>query len=86
MTRIWPNGQPIPMQTDEEGRPVLFVLNEQRFRLLRIEQHWEVDTDWWSDEGRVWGRYVAATTLEGDLVVLFYDVLREGWFLEKLYD
>ena len=39
MTRMWPHGQPIPMQTDDEGRPVLFVLNEQRFRLLRIEQH-----------------------------------------------
>ena len=59
------------MQTDEEGRPVTFVLNEQRFRLLCIEQHWEVDTDWWSDDGRVWRRYVAATTLEGVVVVLF---------------
>ncbi len=86
MTRTWPYGQPISAQTDDDGRPVTFVLNEQRFRLLRIEQHWEVDTDWWSDEGRVWRRYVAATTLEGVFVVLFYDVLRDGWFLEKIYD
>ena len=86
MSRTWPAGHPILAQTDDAGRPVLFVLNEQRFRLLRIEQHWEVDTDWRSDDGRVWRRYVAATTLEGDLIVLFYDVLREDWFLEKLYD
>lgn len=45
-----------------------------------------MDTDWWSDAGRVWRRYLAATTMEGVFVVLFYDVLREGWFLEKVYD
>jgi len=86
MSRTWPSGHPILAQTDDAGRPVTFVLSEHRYRLLRIEQHWEVDTDWFSDAGRVWRRYVAATTLEGVLVVLFYDVLREGWYLEKVYD
>ncbi|MCB0148382.1 MAG: hypothetical protein M9936_32290 [Caldilinea sp.] len=86
MSRTWPSGHPIFAQTDAAGRPVTFVLSEYRYRLLRIEQYWEVDTDWWAEAGRVWRRYGAATTLEGVLVVLFYDVLREGWYLEKVYD
>ena len=45
-----------------------------------------MDTVWWRDAGRVWHRYVAAPTLEGVLVVLFFHVLREGWYLEKVYD
>ena len=36
MTRTWPYGQPISAQTDDEGRPVCFVLSEHRYRLLRI--------------------------------------------------
>ena len=86
MSRTWPSGHLIQVLTDAAGRPVTFVVNERRYRFFRIEQHWEVDTDWWSEAGRVWRRYVAATTLEGVLVVLFYDVLREGWYLEKVYD
>ena len=51
-------------RANDAGRPVTFVLSEHRYRLLRIEQQGEVDTDWWADAGRVWRRYVAATTLE----------------------
>ena len=46
MSRTWPSGHPIFAQTDAAGRPVTFVLSEYRYRLLRIEQYWEVDTDW----------------------------------------
>jgi hypothetical protein len=32
------------------------------------------------------GADLAVTTLEGLLCVLFYDVERAGWFLERVYD
>jgi hypothetical protein len=87
MSRLFLAGsEPITVHTDAQDRPVAFTWHEHRHRLRRIEQAWEVDADWWSEAGRVWRRYVAVTTLEGRLCVLFYDVERAEWFLEKVYD
>ena len=86
MTRLWPDGEPIEVDTDEGGRPVRFDWQGQSYRLHQVQQHWQVDNDWWSEEGRVWRDYLAVTTTTGLLCVIYRDLLAGDWFLAKLYD
>ena len=86
MTRTWRNGLPIDIKVDQLGRPIRFALNGHRYRVRRIEQHWQVDTDWWTEGGRVWRDYYALTTVEGMLCVVYLDMIRHNWWLERVYD
>ena len=86
MSRLWPQGQPINMQTDDGGRPLRFSWQNRVHSLLQIQQHWQVDTDWWSDEGRLWRDYLAVTTTNGLLCVVYRDLLSGEWYLSKVYD
>ncbi len=86
MSRLWPQGEPIRMQCDAHGRPLRFVWRERTYLLAQIQQRWQVDTDWWCEEGRIWRDYVAVTTTGGLLCVIYQDLLTEQWFLSKLYD
>ena len=45
-----------------------------------------MDTDWWSEEGRVCRRYFALTTDDGLLCVVYHDAIGDGWRLAKVYD
>ncbi|MCB0074137.1 MAG: hypothetical protein KDE20_21880 [Caldilineaceae bacterium] len=86
MTRLWPQGQPIDVATDSHGRPVRFDWQGRSHRLKQVQQRWQVDTDWWSEEGRVWRDYQAVITTDGLLCVLYLDLLEQRWYLAKLYD
>lgn len=86
MTRLWAEGAPISVETNSDGCPTRFAWRGRVHRLQRIQQRWQVDTDWWSDDGHVWRDYLAVVTADGLLCVLYYDMLAEGWYLAKLYD
>ena len=86
MSRLWPTGEPISIQTDDSGRPLRFTWRSRTYPLVQIQQRWQVDTDWWSGEGRLWRDYLAVTTTTGLLCVIYQDLLTEEWFLSKLYD
>lgn len=87
MTRLWTEGLPIEVQTDDRAQPTALLLNERRYVIERVVQQWEVDTDWWSAQGRAWRRHYAVTTCEGGLFcVIRYDVLSKEWRLERVYD
>jgi hypothetical protein len=86
MSRLWPEGEPISVQIDDRGRPLRFTWRNRTYRLAQIQQHWQVDADWWSDDGRIWREYLAVITVNGLLCVLYQDLLAEEWFLSKLYD
>lgn len=86
MSRLWPKGEFISVRTDELGRPLKFSWRNRIYSVERIQEHWQVDTDWWSDAGRVWREYVTCTTTSGLLCVLYQDLLSENWYLSKLYD
>jgi hypothetical protein len=86
MTRLWPQGQPIDVTTDSQGRPVRFGWQGRSHRLKQVQQRWQVDTDWWRAEGRVWREYQAVITTDGLLCVLYQDLLEQRWYLAKLYD
>jgi hypothetical protein len=86
MSRLWPEGESIRVQTDDCGRPHHFTWHDRTYILAQIQQRWQVDTDWWSAEGRIWREYLACTTTSGLLCVLYQDLLSESWFLARLYD
>ena len=86
MTRLWPDGESIDVETDVHGQPVRFTWQGHRHVVHRIRQNWQVDSEWWQPSGRVWRDYVAVTTAGGLLCVLFHDRLTDEWFLEKVYD
>ena len=86
MTRLWPDGEPVSVEVDGHGRPLRFTWQERRYQLQQIQQRWRVDSEWWSDEGRIWRDYLAVTTTQGMLCVLYQDLLSREWFLTKLYD
>lgn len=87
MTRVWVDGLPLEVQPNKHNEPAIFILNERRYIVRRIVQRWEVDTDWWTEEGRAWRRHYAITT-RGDsmLCVISYDVLTDEWQLDRMYD
>lgn len=86
MTRLWPQGEEISVFVDHQGRPIEFRWQHRRYRLQHIQQRWQVDTDWWDENGRVWHEYFAVTSTDGRLWVLYQDLLTQSWYLSKLYD
>ena len=81
MTRIWVDGLPVEVHTNKYDEPAVFILHERRYIVGRIIQRWEVDTDWWTEEGRAWRRHYALTT-RGDSILrrrsFFYIVPRRA--------
>jgi hypothetical protein len=86
MTHTWPGGVAIHVVEDERKRPVQFYWQGQLHGITGIDEQWQVDGDWWHEEGRIWRDYFAVTTEDGLLCVLYYDHLAEEWRLSKLYD
>jgi hypothetical protein len=86
MSRLWPDGEPISMQTDAQGNPVRFTWRGSVHKLAQVQQRWQVDTDWWRPEGRIWRAYLAVTTTDGLFCVIYQDLEKQSWFLSKVYD
>ncbi len=86
MTRFWARGQAIQIQRNERGRLLNFTWRGQTHPVQKVRQQWQVDNDWWSEEGRVYREYFAVTTTDGILCVVYFDFLDEQWYLAKCYD
>ena len=84
MTRLWPQGEPITVQADEQLAPRSFVWQGRRHPVEQIAKRWRVDQGWW--QGRVWREYFKVATGSGLLVVLYRDFLSGEWFLQRVYD
>ena len=86
MTRLFSEAETIQPRLDQLGRPSSFTWATRIHTIDHVIQRWEVDTEWWSELGRVNREYFAVTTREGMLCVLYFDHLDEQWRLEKIYD
>lgn len=84
MTRLWPQGEPITVQHDEQLAPRSFIWQGRRHPVQQIAKRWRVDQDWW--RGRIWREYFKVATGSGLLVVLYRDFLSGEWFLQRVYD
>jgi hypothetical protein len=86
MTELWAAGQLITVRVDDQGLPIHFVWQEQTYHIEEIVQAWQLDTEWWRTEGRVWRDYVVAMTTDHLLCVIYHDALSEEWRLLRFYD
>ena len=86
MTRLFQPAIPIVVESDARGRPQQFYWQERLHRVARIEQSWEIDTDWWTPAGRAARAYFAVTTQAGLLCVVYHDRLDDAWRLSSAYD
>jgi hypothetical protein len=86
VTRIWPQGEAVLVTLDQWRRPLRFTWRGQTHQVGAVHQQWQVNTDWWSDEGQIWRDYFALTTTSGLLCVIFYDRPAEEWRIAKVYD
>ena len=84
MTRLWPEGEGIEVDVDDEGAPLSFTWRGQRRRVQGIAKRWRVDEGWWRN--RVWREYFKLATADGLLVLLYRDLLTGDWRLQRLYD
>lgn len=84
MTRLWPQGEPISVQADEQLTPQSFSWQGQHHPVQQIAKRWRVDQGWW--RGRLWREYFKVATGSGLLVVLYRDFLSGEWFLQRVYD
>jgi len=84
VTRFWPSGLPIAVAADALAAPTALTWQGATHRVKRIVRRWRVDQHWW--RRRVCREYFLLWTESGLLVVLFRDVLRGEWYLQRLYD
>jgi hypothetical protein len=57
MTHTWPDGEPIHVTADRHDCPQRFVWQNGTHRVQAIHQRWQVDANWWREEGPVWRNY-----------------------------
>lgn len=87
MTKTWADGLPVRVdQVDAQGVPVSFGWQGQAHAVERLVQRWEVETDWWSEEGETRRLFVTVITKTGMLCVLFFDFGASEWRISRLYD
>jgi hypothetical protein len=93
MARVY--GEPVDVQTREDGRPTRFVRRGRLYAVREVQEHWVVNRDWWRDSDPVPGRpelqfwRVAASTGAGQPVGV-YELRRDAaagtWTLHRIAD
>jgi hypothetical protein len=86
MTQLWSEGEPITVAMGSRGQPVRFIWQGRPHPILRIVQHWQLDQDWWSEQGHLWREYLAVLTATGLFCVIFQDLADQHWYLVRVYD
>ena len=47
MSRVY--GEPVEVQTREDGRPVRFAWRGRLYTVIAVQEHWMVNRDWWRE-------------------------------------
>ena len=84
MTRLWPAGENIAMQTAEDGSLIAFIWHGNRHQVTALSNQWQLDLDWWDQ--RIWRDYFKLATDTCLLVIVYHDLLTDTWLLQRLYD
>jgi Family of unknown function (DUF6504) len=51
MGRVY--GEPVEVQTREDGRPAGFAWRERRYTVISVQEYWMVNRDWWRESAPV---------------------------------
>lgn len=90
MTQLWPEGLPIVVEVADD-RPNALYLQGRRHVVRAVVDQWIIHDDWWraaeaEHPGEVWRHYFQVQTADGLLCVVYRDLLRNAWRLERAYD
>ena len=85
MTRLWPEGEPIQVRSEEEP-PTCFLWHAETHHMLDTCNCWRIHTCWWEPEHAVWREYLKVITDTGLLCLIYQDLLSGAWFLCRVYD
>lgn len=83
MSFLWLPAQPITMQLQQKQLEA-FEWKGRRHRVVMVAKSWRMDWGWW--RLRLWRHYYKVVTDTGLLVLIYRDLLDEGWYLQQLYD
>jgi hypothetical protein len=84
MTRLWPAGEPIGVDSNPDGTPGALEWRGRSHPVVGVAKRWRVDQSWW--RRRIWREYLKLYTTTGLLVIVYRDLLSDQWYLQRLYD
>ncbi len=84
MTRLWVAGIRIKVFLNPGGLPQQGHWGGRTHPVQEVVHHWRVDAGWW--RLRIWRDYYKLVTTTGLLVVVYHDLVRDEWFLQRIYD
>ena len=84
MSPLWSEGLPLALSCVQE-RPAYFLWEGRRHVVEHVSRHWRVHLDWWSSS-ETWRDYWEVTTDTGLLCVLYEDLMRHTWLLERVHE
>ena len=86
MTRLWLEGVPLQLTLNAQNNPMRFRWQGQSHRIEQIWRRWQIDSDWWSEEGRIWREYLLITTQDGLLCMIYQDLSCQEWYFVRFYN
>jgi hypothetical protein len=95
MSRVY--GEPVEVQTREDGRPVGFAWRGRLYTVIAVQEHWMVNRDWWREAAPVpahpelqFWRVEASTGLYRTGATGTYELRRDiaagSWTLRRIAD
>ena len=84
MTRLWQPAIPIRVLA-VDGYPAHCTWDGRRFRVEHMALRWRVRI-WWRGIWREYYKLVVYDDVSVALVVIYYDLLDYGWYLQEMYD
>lgn len=82
---LWFSGTPVVVETNPNGKPLHFIWQQRIRQIRQIQQHWYVNTEWWSELGRIWREYFVVLARDELLAVIYHNLLDDRWYLSKVY-
>ncbi len=77
-----PLNQPQPVTVRAvDGQPVFLVEGNRRRRVVRIQDMWQIDDEWWRDP--ISRRYYRLLLEDGVIRTVYHDLIHDAWFSQS---
>ncbi len=84
--RQYPDGVPIRVRVQGDGRPQAFVWAGETHRVESVEAVREPRLEWWTPEGEIHRRYYLVVTHRGLVCEIYHDLGADAWFVGRRLD
>lgn len=84
MSPFFGKGVLISVEVTMTGEPLRLTWEGDCHQIDAISDKWRVDQGWW--EKHHIRDYFKLTTTSGFLLVVYHDLIRDQWYLQRLYD